>query len=257
MELLQTIIIIILIIIAIVLFVFLIADIEVPYPTVISPFKTGTTIRIRSLANNKYLRIANCNVNNPPSYNTCTLTQGWLGCSILPVLQVVADADVTDSGIEWFLSEYTGTAPTPAGNAVYVIYYGSQNSGQVMYFSSANLNPVIVVSNPSNPAQFNDAYGKAPGPFFSFKLQENNLLGTTGSGIYQILNGNPRSVPNSGGDIIMTCLGTKDLSLYTTCSTVPTCQPAQACPVIVTMQDRTSVINNFDPLTYSFVIETL
>lgn len=258
MELLQTIIIVILIIVALVLFIFLIADIEYPPPTVISPLKSGTTIRIRSLANNKYLRVANCNANDPPSYSTCTLTpsQGWTGCGTEQP-QIVADADSTDRGIDWYLSEYPGTAQTPGGNAAYIIYYGSTTSGQVMGYRIGDGFPVFLAGGAVSPDIYNQNYGKIAGSYFSFQLQENNLsTTTTGSGIYQILNGNPPGLePDS--DNIMFCSGTKDLSLYTTCTTVPTCQPAQACPVIVTMADRASTISTQDPLTYSFVIETV
>lgn len=266
MDILLTIIVIILIIIGIVLFVFLVAEVEFPPPPVISPFQSGTTVRIKSLANNKYLRLANCSTMSNPSYSQCTLTptQGWLGCTPSST-QIVADAGPGDNGINWSLCEYVGTKVTPGGNAAYTLFQGVANSERVLSYPTpgdpSTFKPVIVSSLPTTCPGFNQNYGlQTPyigeiSVYFSFQLQENGGVGTN-EGIYQILDGNPRFPSQYWLDNIMVCSGVKSLSLYSSCSDATSCTPANNCPVIVQMTGRQHILNSgIDPLTYSFVIE--
>lgn len=268
MDVLMTIIIIILIIIGIVLFIFLVAEVEFPPPQFVAPFRSGTTVRIKSLANNKYIRLAQCSSSGVPNYTQCMLTpaQGWGGCTNPSFHQLVADGEIGSNNINWNLCEYVGKTVTPGMNAVYVLFQGVANSELVMSYSvllhSTDIAPLQVTPNTNTCALFNQNYGHGLSQFsqsvyFSFMLQENGSVGTN-EGIYQIVDGNPKVNPTPGIflDTILTCSGVKDISLYSTCTNPTTCIPANNCPVLLEMRSRSAVLLQ-DPLTYSFVIETV
>ena len=259
MEIGQTIIIIILLIIAIVLIVFLIADVEFPPPDFYTPFANGSLIRIKSLANQKYLRKATSR-----DYPNCTDTN-WFGRTSI---QVVADVDnpTNDPSTIWTLCQYagsSGSAPTPGNNAVYTLFNGQENSEEILIFNNQVVKPLLVT--PSEllgcPA-FNNSY---PPPsnslsiaYFSFVLQETGAANNKGlkSSSYVIRDG-------VTGSFVATTTGNAGTALYSGCAN-PTprinpqnCPTANNCPPIITMVNSSLVIDKISTLNYTFSVEVL
>jgi len=265
MEILQTVFIIILIIIGIVIFIFLIAEVEFPPPTVQTPFKNGANIRIKSLANNKYLRVADC---SSGGYTSCTLTdsEGWTGCRST-FQQIVADGDINDNNILWQLCQYTGDTQTPAGRdglglAVYVIQYVTTTTYMFYEKTDPNANQRVTLSNVNNTcANFNSNYTTnstvLPDTFFyfAFELIENQTgdINILQSGVYKIRGGLNLNLPYYD---VMVCTGTKNDLLYTECNSINNCILADQCPVYPFMIQSTE-LNNYDPISYGFTIEVV
>ena len=263
MEIAQTIIIIILIIIAIIAIIFLVARVEFPPPTFFTPFANGSVIRIKSLANDRYLRVA-----GPQDYPGCVNPQ-YNGNQ---VLQIVADTADPTQAAQFTLCQYVGGvgAPEPPGNnAVYTLFVGNQNNEEVVTFArnAATFGATVNVTTNAAPGcpQFNSDYpngpfgnvDRAPVPYFSFSLQEVGTTDTNGlqSSAYIIRDG-------TNGTSVLTSTGAKFLQLYQTCTTPspsinPTnCTVANSCPVIPLMQ-LTDVIGAISVLYYTFEIEVI
>lgn len=150
-QIIQIIIVVILIIITIIITLWLISQVENPVPQVILPFNNGAFIKIKSLANNKYLRPVGGGCTSGSSYGSCQ-SPFFAGCGSSqyipgPITQLVADGDENDSNTVWQLCQYTGTKPTPNNNAVYSLYHINQASGQVVYQVSTS----SVQVEPPNP----------------------------------------------------------------------------------------------------------
>lgn len=258
MEIGQTIIIIILIIIAIILVIFLIADVEFPPTPVYIPFADKSKIRIKSLANEKYLRI----VGSRAYPNCIDANFGRTG------LQVVADIDnpTEDPTTIWTLCQYPGEAATPGNNAVYSVFSGQENSEQLLNFNNQVVKPLLVsTSNESCSTQNTNYDVNAKNPiflgeisFFSFILQENGASNTNGlkSSSYIMRDG-------VSGDFIATTTGNPGTALYSGCvNPIPNINPqnctnANNCPPIITMVNARNVIGQLSPLNYTFSIEVL
>lgn len=122
METSQLIILIILIVIGIILFVVLLVElVNVPAPLTV-PFADGSIVRIKSLANNLYLRPVSCSdvsgCNNDNVRAHCDLEHG--------TNIVAAIGQAVDPLTRWQLCQYSSLSDT--GNAKYIVYSESDQS---------------------------------------------------------------------------------------------------------------------------------
>lgn len=115
----QGIIIIVIVIIGILLFIFLLVEFVTAPAPIIAPFTNGTVIRIKSLANNKYLRPFSCSdlgCTGPPEICNAVGSGNYS--------PVIANGASGEPGTNWVLCQYQGTAAQSKGEleAAYLLY---------------------------------------------------------------------------------------------------------------------------------------
>lgn len=221
MQLTQTIVIIVLVIIGIILFIVLLVElVDIPQPLIV-PFADGTIIKIKSLANNLYLRPVGCtdisSCTAPFVQEVCDTFPNGTGVIVSPIGQV------TDPLTNWQLCQYSSLSDE--GEAKYLIYSKGNDNTFILSLSTPILTLVraddICTGLKSNPINCNPT---APSQtYFSFILNEQSAPGlgvNTTSGAYNIF------VP----------CGTAENSFLLTSGQGATTLPANVCPPIVSSQ---------------------
>lgn len=183
MQLTQTIVIIVLVIVGIILFVVLLVElVDIPKPLVV-PFADGTIIKIKSLANNLYLRPISC-----ADVATCNDTFVRFICDGTPGGVIIsAIGQETDPLTNWQLCQYSSLADT--GAAKYLIFSENNQNTSIMAinFELLFLTPSngICTQLKSQPLACDQTTFQT---YFSFILNERSLPGTnTTSGSYNII----------------------------------------------------------------------
>lgn len=232
-----------LVIIGIILFVVLIVElVDIPAPLIV-PFADGSIIKIRSLANNLYLRPINCT--NIPKCNelnvqsVCNSFSGGTGVIISAIGQA------TDPLTNWQL--YQSSAIDDQGDAKYLIYLEGIDGTFSMQLDAGLL--ILVNRNVvcTTYKEFGVGCQTTDGQvYFSFILDERSAPGTnTTSGSYSI-----RAQCSEPDNAYIVTSGQGATSL-----------PADICPPLVGLQqnqDFNCPTPNTDPrcsLSYLFSIE--
>lgn len=150
----QTIAIIFIVIIAIVLTIYFTFEVfDIP-PPVNTQFADGTIVRIRSLANNKYLQVISCT----GEFSNCTNSNFRAACSITdPVTNVLAATGETpDDASEFTVAQLKQTNPRVGGiqggpntdSAAYMLYLDKNTGDNSIRFDTiSNVEGVYVTSN--------------------------------------------------------------------------------------------------------------
>lgn len=243
MELTQTIVIIVLVIIGVILFVVLIVElVDIPAPLIV-PFADGTKVKIRSLANNLYLRPINCT-----NISTCNELNVQDVCDSFPngtgvVISAIGQA--SDPLTTWQLCQ--SSAIDDSGDAKYLIYSEGTDGTFIMQLDAGLLMLVnanaVCTSFKANGVGCQSLDGQR---YFSFILEERGKPGTnTTSGAYSIKA--QCSLP--------------DNTFILTSGQGATSLPANICPPLVVLQqnqDFNCATPNTEPrcsLNYLFSIE--
>ena len=217
MQLTQTILVIVLIIIGIILFVVLLVElVDIPSPLVV-PFADGSIVKIKSLANNLYLRPISC-VDIP----TCGAVKSI--CDSFPystgvIISPIGQAN--DPLTNWQLCQYSSLSDT--GQAKYLIY--SENNQNPLYMTVNNNLLVLATANNICTALKSvtiDCSGTYPNiinqSYFSFILNERSQSAfNTTSGTYTMY---AQCSPFSNSFIFTTAFGATSL-------------PANICPPLL------------------------
>lgn len=248
----QIVAIIILVLIAVSLFVIFIV-ITVNIPTVeIAPFRDGSKVRIKSLANNLYLRPVACS-------NILGCTDNFFvgnACSSTPPQTIVAPVgQASEDETQWTLCEYAGISVggngINTGQAKYLVYSEGEGNNVVM---AVNAQQTLVIGSVPGACKAQKTTllecttGRFDFSYFSFVLNEktqgaNNASSSSGS--YYITNG-------CDLDEKLFCTGQGNVD-----------QTQQGCPpVVVTSEEAafSSCTSPFSPtctLNYLFEIEVL
>ena len=183
METSQIIILIILIVIGIILFVvFLVELVNIPKPLIV-PFADGTTIKIKSLANNLYLRPVPCSL-----VTTCNNAYVRAFCDNQPNGSIIsAVGQATDPLTNWQLCQYS--ALSDQGEAKYLVFSESNQGTSVMtiFDGTLFLSPSNGVCTELKNKQLTCSPTDTFYNYFSFILNEKVLSTTnTTSGSYKI-----------------------------------------------------------------------
>lgn len=213
----QLIVLIILVIIGIVLFVlFLVELVNIPQPLVV-PFADGTIIKIKSLANNLYLRPVPCSsftCENPSVVQACLANDGNKN-----IVAAIGQAD--DPLTNWQLCQYSALSDT--GEAKYLVYSESNQGLFSMYldgFGSLRITGPMPIctqlkSIPIKCPTLDQGQG-----YFSFILNERaQSITNTTSGSYNIIP-SCAITGSEGGFLISSGIGAISL-------------PAADCPPLV------------------------
>ena len=247
----QIIIIIVLVIITIALFAYLIIiSVQIP-PYIVTPFANNSVIKIRSLANNLYLKPINCN-----EISGCTFSNFSPNvCSNQDDIVIAAIGQYNDSGTNWQLCEYSGNSTTDpiTGEAKYRIFQSNNQGTIVMALQGGILTTQTLFGNciATNSVVLNCDQNQISN-YFSFLLNEKVQTGVssnTTSGSYQIFTSCDFQQRNP---LFCSGQGNTDLSL-------------QGCPPFVLSTVIASIYSgctypNFDPtceLNYLFEIDVI
>jgi hypothetical protein len=256
MEASQLIILIILIVIGIVLFVVLLVElVNIPSP-LITPFADGSIVRIKSLANNLYLKPVSCSdlasCNNDYVGGLCDVEGG------IDTI-VVAIGQANDPLVRWQLCQYSALSDT--GQAKYVLFSeSSQDISALSFFSNNNsltstafLNPAGGVCTQIRSQQPNCAGGQVIRQHFSFVLNERAAGNNTTSGSYNIAS----SCDFGNGDGFLFSDGIGAITL-------PLPDTGVCPPLVLTQSSGGSTINCTEPnvdagcsLNYLFEVEVV
>lgn len=252
----QIIVIVVLVIIAIVLFVvLLIASVNVP-PALVTPFADGSRIRIKSLANNLYLKPVTCS-----DISNCndTLFQATCGTNQVQTVIAAVGSDPNDPQIIWSLCQYSGTLASGqpnTGEAKYIVFFEGGQSNQFLQVVQTAQGSILTLQSANGicsalksdvlfcPDQFIQSTA-----YFSFLLNEKTLSTkntSTTSGSYEIAN-----ACNLEDKLICTGQGIQNLD-------------SPGCPAfVVTLGTSLSIINcptSIEPrcaLNFLFEIELI
>lgn len=189
----QIIVIVILVIIAIILFVYLlIISVNIP-PVTIVPFANGSTVRIRSLANNLYLKPVSCS-----EITGCSDPLFADGCPASDSIVIAAVGQPGDPQINWQLCEYSSTTSSDnsgqstnqLGEAKYLVYLGNSQGTQAMASLQGFLKLVTLAGNCTDISSgYLNCATQQIGNYLTFILNErtqSGLSSNTTSGSYQM-----------------------------------------------------------------------
>lgn len=190
----QTIVIIALIIIGIILFiVLLVITIDIPLP-IIKPFADGTIIKIKSLANGKYLiprlcsQVPACTIISQNGTEICNPGDPNFTPTLLPI---VADGNFDDESTNWVVCQHPDVDKNQAEAAYYLSNNTSTSQLAIVTWNSilvSKLNSPTCIAEQTSSFNCNQIY-----ELFNFELIENvnpnansNVSGTNGVGTYTI-----------------------------------------------------------------------
>ena len=186
----QIIVIIILVVITIALFTYLIiVAVKIP-PILVTPFANGSKVKIRSLANNLYLKPISCSQINGCDFSIYT-SQNF--CNIPAATVVAAIGQYDETGTTWQLCEYSGNNSSgPTGEAKYLVFQGNTQNTTILRISNDILSTVTTQGNcVAESSSVFDCALQTDKVYFSFILNQKTKVGVisnTTSGSYQIFN---------------------------------------------------------------------
>jgi hypothetical protein len=208
----QIIVIIVLVVIAIVLFVvFIVFTVQIPIATV-TPFADGTRIKIKSLANNRYLKPVVCSQILPPCSdpfytNFCGGNNGNVA-----IAAIGTENDI-DTIFQLCQNSNIGQAGSiESGLAKYELYLTNTQNTNVLSLNNENFLTIFesdqtCIAEKSTSSGCGNQIGVQNRTLFSFILDEKALnSGTTASGAYKIVDA---CFPN----IFLVCTGQGNSSL--------------------------------------------
>ena len=265
----QTIIIIILIIVAIIVFIFLLVFfIDIPAP-LFTPFINGSLIKIRSVANNKYLVLRNCN-----EYPSCVLsTTDSVPSPICPNGQypniLTIDGGPNDDKNTFAIYQYQPSDPNKINNtAIYYITLPNSNFALSNNFSNLVIgnvggqSPSSEITNPLNcdMRKYNFGFDLIEG-----SQSSNNIPGT---GTYQIHTAKIEAAPIPPDTTPVPCLF-GSAYWYNNNQVSPNSSPLcdsgtnnnptpNCCPLVVKLvQNPTNLTAPLEIINYSFFVEVV